>query len=168
VKHEVFDVVVVGSGVAGGAAAQRFCEAGFRVLVLEAGKAMAEPASEAESLAVPPDQQIQARCYAFGNNTHKYFVNGVSEAYHTPSDRPFSWIRIRAAGGKSLLWAGHCYRMTDLEFKAANTDGAGEAWPIPCQEISPYYDKAEHILQVRNARPGLSDVRCSCAAGSIR
>jgi choline dehydrogenase-like flavoprotein len=119
---------------------------------------MAAPASGVGSTTTPSDQQIQAKCYAFGKNTHEYFVNDARDAYCTPWDRPFSWIRVRAAGGKSLLWAGHCYRMTDLEFKAANTGGDGEAWPITYQEISPYYDKAEHILQVRNARPGLADV----------
>jgi choline dehydrogenase-like flavoprotein len=149
---ESFDVVIVGSGMAGAAAAQQFCEAGLKVLVVEAGAAMS-PASTSEAGSVPDstNQQIQARCYAFGNNTHEYFVRDTDDPYCTPSDRPFSWIRARAVGGKSLLWAGHCYRMEDLDFRAAQLDGVGAVWPLTYRELAPYYDRAETILQVRCA-----------------
>lgn len=156
-QREVFDVVIVGSGVAGGAAAQQFCDAGLRVLILEAGKAMKNRSADMGSIAGPSDQEVQARCYAFAKNTRPYFVNDASEAYSTPSDKPFSWIRVRAVGGKSLLWAGHCYRMGDLDFKAAEADGVGEAWPLTYEEIRPYYDKAECVLRVRSLHDGLSD-----------
>jgi len=157
VQREVFDVVIVGCGLAGGTAAQQFCEAGLRVLILEAGKAMKNRSIEASNIAVPSDQQVQARCYAFGQNTREYFVDDASEAYCTPSDKPFSWIRVRAVGGKSLLWAGHCYRMGDLDFKAADADGVGESWPLTYEEIRPYYDKAEQVLRVRSLHNGLPD-----------
>ncbi len=149
--REDFDVVVVGSGMAGAAAAQRFCEAGLKVLVVEAGDDTPMSASGASNLPDPADQQIQARCYAFGRNTRPYFVNDSDNPYCTPSERPFTWIRARAVGGKSLLWAGHCYRMDDLDFKAAQLDGAGAVWPLTYLEIAPFYDRAEEILQVRCA-----------------
>ena len=156
-QREIFDVVIVGSGVAGGMAAQQFCEAGLRVLILEAGKAIQNRGLKASSSAVPGDQQVQSRCYAFVENTREYFVNDVSETYSTPSDKPFSWIRVRAVGGKSLLWAGHCHRMGDLDFKAAEADGRGERWPLAYEEIKPYYDKAERVLQVHSVRDSLAD-----------
>lgn len=149
-QRETFDVIVVGSGMAGGTAAQQFCAAGLRVLVLEAGGAISKPERMGVSISHPPDQQVQRRCYAFGKDTCEYFVNDSAETYGTPSNKPFSWIRVRAVGGKSLLWAGHCYRMGDLEFKAAETDGIGISWPLTYAELKPYYDKAEHVLQVRN------------------
>ena len=144
--------------MAGGAAAQQLCEAGLRVLVLEAGASVQEAPSETPSITDSSTQQIQARCYAFRESTHEYFVNDVRDPYSTGSGSPFSWIRARAVGGKSLLWAGHCYRMGDLEFKAADEDEVGEAWPLTGQEIAPYYDRAERILQVQNAPDTLSAV----------
>jgi len=152
VQETAFDAVIVGSGVAGGAAAQQLCEAGLRVLVLEAGAPVSDVSCTTPSITALSEQQIQARCYAFGENTHGYFVNDVHDPYSTGSGAPFSWIRAQAVGGKSLLWAGHCYRMGNLEFKAAEEDGVGEAWPLTEQEIASYYDRAERILQVQDTQ----------------
>lgn len=156
----MFDVIIVGSGIAGGAAAQQFCEAGWKVLVLEAGRAASKPNTNPIALS---ESRIQAKCYAYGRNTWEYFIKDVDDPYATPPDLPFSWIRVRAIGGKSLLWAGHCYRMGDLEFKAANVDGVAEAWPLTYEEIRPYYDKAESILQVHDAVIGAAEAHLHSA-----
>ncbi len=148
---EIFDVIIVGSGVSGGTAAQQFCEAGLRVLVLEAGRPVTEQPLDASIAAAIPENPIQAKCYAYGHNTRRYFVNDADDPYSTPDDLPFAWIRVRALGGKSLLWAGHCYRMSDLEFQAANDNGSGGSWPLAYKDIRPYYDQAERILQVQDA-----------------
>jgi choline dehydrogenase-like flavoprotein len=157
-QQEAFDVIIVGSGVAGGAAAQQFCEAGFKVLVLEAGTPASSAACDTQTLqTLPIDQPVQARCYAFSANTNGYFINDSENPYGAIPGQPFSWIRARTVGGKSLLWAGHCYRMGDIDFTAALRDGVGEAWPLRYAEIEPYYDLAERLLQVGNAHPSLSN-----------
>jgi glucoside 3-dehydrogenase (cytochrome c) catalytic subunit len=155
-RREAFDVIIVGSGVAGGAAAQQFCEAGFKVLVLEAGAPAPSAACDTPTLRTAADQPVQARCYAFNASTNGYFINDSENPYGTIPGRPFSWIRARTVGGKSLLWAGHCYRMGDIDFTAALRDGVGEAWPLRYAEIEPYYDLAESLLQVGDAHPSFS------------
>jgi choline dehydrogenase-like flavoprotein len=155
-QREAFDVIIVGSGVAGGAAAQQFCEAGFKVLVLEAGAPAPSAACDTPTLRTAADQPVQARCYAFNANTNGYFINDSKNPYGTIPGRPFFWIRARTVGGKSLLWAGHCYRMGDIDFTAALRDGVGEAWPLRYAEIEPYYDLAESLLQVGDAHPSFS------------
>jgi choline dehydrogenase-like flavoprotein len=151
---QIYDAIVVGSGMAGGAAAQQLGEAGLTVLVIEAGPALADCCANRHGTSdFDPDSHfaVQRRCYAFGPNTRGCFVNDDDHPYATPEGRPFSWIRADAVGGKSLLWAGHCYRMADEDFKAAAADGFGEVWPLTYPEIAPYYDQAERILNVGRA-----------------
>src|SRR5262249_18208914 len=88
----------------------------------------------------------------FHPGTSSYLINDRESPYCTSSDAPFSWIRARVVGGRSLLWAGHCHRMGDLDFKAASQDGIGEDWPIRYEEIAPFYDEAERLLHVCDAR----------------
>src|SRR5581483_7592529 len=61
---ETFDAIVVGSGVAGGAAAQQLCQVGLRVLVLESGGTL-QSENEEPAFSNISDYQVQKRCYAF-------------------------------------------------------------------------------------------------------
>jgi len=160
-KTESFDAIIVGSGVAGGAAARELCQAGLRVLMLESGGPALYPGNQQQSFSNAANYPVQTRCYAFHANTSSYFINDVENPYRTNANAPFSWIRARAVGGRSLLWAGHCHRMGDLDFTAASQDGIGEDWPIRYREMAPFYDEAECLLQVSDARnePYSAEVR---------
>src|SRR5579864_11429 len=152
-RAEAFDAIIVGSGVAGGAAAQQLCQTGLRVLVLESGGS-APMVNQQQTFSKATDYPIQARCYAFNVGTSSYFANDAENPYCMSPNSPFSWIRARIVGGKSLLWAGQCHRMGDMDFTAALQDGIGEVWPIRYKEIAAYYDEADRLLQVNDAKNG--------------
>jgi len=73
------------------------------------------------------ERPIQSKCYACTEHNYKWFVNDLENPY--TQDKPFSWIRQRVLGGRSLSWGRQTYRMSDLDFKAASHDGYGEDWP---------------------------------------
>jgi choline dehydrogenase-like flavoprotein len=162
---EVHDAIVVGSGATGGWAAKALTESGLRVLVLEAGTDgdgegtdAARPAPR--GLHMRERQKVQSQCYACSPGKNHLFVDDIDNPYSTPAGKPFLWIRGRQVGGRSLTWAGHSYRMSDLDFKAATHDGFGEDWPITHADLAGYYDQVERFMGVsgsREAIPNLPD-----------
>jgi choline dehydrogenase-like flavoprotein len=170
-----FDAVVVGSGAAGGWAAKELTERGMRVILLDAGPLMGAPAVPSEaseqtcgvsecSDATPSRQAqpIQSTCYVYAPDTRHLFVDDVANPYTTPDGLPFVWIRGRQVGGRTLTWAGHSYRMSDYEFKAASRDGYGDDWPICYADLAPYYDLVESVSNVCGSIEGLSNLPDGC------
>ena len=70
-------------------------------------------------------------------------------------EKPFSWIRQRVVGGRTLSWGRQSYRMSDLDFKAASHDGYGDDWPISYAEMVPYYEKVERYVGISGMAEGL-------------
>lgn len=163
---EVFDAIVVGAGATGGWAAKALTEAGFKVLLLEAGPLISEEKLEKRFL--PPtdfplrgrtiadaDAQIRPQSRGVLNERNaSLFVNETELPYTTPANRPFRWIRGRQVGGKSLTWSRGVYRMTDHEFHAANDDGHEIPWPISYADLKPYYDRVESYVGVCGRNEG--------------
>lgn len=149
VRH---DAIVVGSGAAGGWAAMELCERGLSVLLLEAGPLFANSRQPdfGDALVRKP---IQARCYAFNEHTHQFFVDDLDHPYET--DAPFDWIRGRQLGGRMQTWSAVCLRMSDHDFKAATLDGVGDDWPIAYADIAPYYDRVESFIGIAGTREGI-------------
>ena len=149
---ETFDAVVVGSGATGGWAAKTLTEGGLNVCLLEAGPTTtpAEFSEHAEPYQYPyrfhqpvlsPNQPVQRTIYACREMNKDWFVNDIENPYTTPDEKPFTWIRQRRLGGRSLSWGRQSYRLSDLDFKAASHDGHGVDWPISYKDIEPVYEE---------------------------
>ena len=87
--------------------------------------------------------------------TSHLFINDQEHPYTTPKERPFTWIRGRHVGGKSIMWARQSYRLSDYDFKAASRDGFGMDWPISHDELAPYYDEVEMFVGISGMEESL-------------
>jgi choline dehydrogenase-like flavoprotein len=166
-----FDVLVVGSGASGGWVVKRLAEAGVKVALLEAGRPQSDanfrehvPGFALKYRDVAPDfirktRPIQKDCYACNESNVDWFVNDLEEPYVTEKDKPFSWQgRLRMTGGRTNVWGRQCYRLSDLDFKAASHDGYGEDWPLGYADLAPYYDLVDEYVGISGLAEGVDEL----------
>ena len=165
---QTYDAVVVGSGATGGWAAKQLAEAGLKVALLEAGRAVTPqeftehmPAYKLKYRDHSPEiartRPVQKQCYACMEYNYEWFVNDLENPYSTPQGKPFTWQRLRVLGGRSLVWGRQSYRFSDNDFKAASRDGYGDDWPISYADLAPYYDIVEKYVGITGAAEAQRD-----------
>jgi choline dehydrogenase-like flavoprotein len=155
---EIFDAIVVGSGISGGWAAKELTEKGLKTLMVERGRPVEHRKDyvgegvkpwqmpfrgQIEKSVVDEQHYVQKKCYAFNDATKHFFGNDKDYPYSTPKDKPFDWIRGNQLGGKSLLWHRQSYRWSEHDFAANAADGQGVDWPIRYKDIEKWYDHVE-------------------------
>lgn len=155
---EIFDAIVVGSGISGGWAAKELTEKGLKTLMVERGRPVEHRKDyvgegvkpwqmpfrgQIEKSIVDEQHHVQKKCYAFNDATKHFFGNDKDYPYSTPKDKPFDWIRGNQLGGKSLLWHRQSYRWSEHDFNANARDGHGVDWPIRYKDIEKWYDHVE-------------------------
>lgn len=157
----VYDVIVVGSGAAGGIAAYVLATQGLNVLCLEAGR-MIDPAKDFYTHKFPYEWPLrgQGKPGEYGKlpqgmewkikkwTDHLYTIPD-EDPYAVAPGAKFTWTRLRAVGGRTNLWGRGCDRFGPLDFKPKSLqDGWGEDWPISYDDVAPYYDRVERLIGV--------------------
>jgi choline dehydrogenase-like flavoprotein len=175
-RAERYDVVIVGSGAAGGMAAYVLARAGAKVLMLEAGRRY-EPASETPMFQTFADAPLRGtttpeKPNGFYDATiggwvvkgEPYVVKKAGEwaegamQTRTKTDQNFMWWRARMLGGRTNHWGRMALRMGPLDFKPRSTDGLGFDWPISYEDVAPYYDKTDQVVGIFGTKDGIENV----------
>lgn len=168
-SRKSYDVVIVGSGIAGGLVALRLGKAGKKVLVLEAGDAVPTNINAEmdrfyrASAKVPespytPDLLKDPATVPAGRPTVLSLSNSedwrdASKSYLIQTGTvPFSSTYERTAGGTSVHWLGTCLRLLPNDFNIEFPNGA--KWPkaINYQTMETWYHQAEDEIGVSGSK----------------
>jgi choline dehydrogenase-like flavoprotein len=168
--EHLYDVVIIGTGVAGALAAYELKKAGLDVLILEAGDLL--PRDKANTLL--EQRRTMREKYAKSSTkapTSPYVgyvapqpnytdavLNGsdyYDQEYNTKDNgKLFGSYYQRTVGGSMMHWQGIALRMVPSDFSLTTSFGLkgsnGEHldWPIRYEDLEPYYHRAEWEMGV--------------------
>lgn len=128
---ETYDVIIIGSGAGGSAAAYSLVNAGKRVLLLEKGNYLPRDGSTLDVARVFKQGQFRSR-QPWVDRHHRSLV---PEEYYN-------------VGGKTKWYGAALLRFSPHEF-APDPDFRCRGWPIGYAELEPWYAQAEALLDVK-------------------
>lgn len=131
-EDQKFDAIVVGSGMGGSIIASRLVEAGFTVCLLERGDFIRQEKANWDITEV----SLKGRY-------------GADETWYDKQGRPFRPRAFYNVGGASKFYGGSAFRLRRSDFEKQNES---PAWPFSYEELAPWYDQAEALLNVHGAR----------------
>lgn len=163
----VFDAIVVGSGISGGWAAKELTEKGLKTIMLERGRDVKHvtdyknaskgpwefPHRGGRTQQMIEDYPVLKRDYPL-NETNLDFWASDKDCPYTETKR-FDWYRGYQVGGRSLMWGRQSYRHSKMDFEANAKEGVAVDWPIRYNEIAPWYDYAERFAGISGNKDGL-------------
>jgi choline dehydrogenase-like flavoprotein len=163
----VYDAIVIGSGISGGWAAKELCEKGMKTIMLERGRDIVHvkdyvnankeawnyPHRGRRTQEMINEYPVLKRDYPLNETNLDYWVNDKESPY--TEIKRFDWFRGYHVGGRSLMWGRQSYRWSDHDFDANARDGHGVDWPVRYKEVAPWYDYAEKFAGISGNRDGL-------------
>jgi choline dehydrogenase-like flavoprotein len=131
-----FDIVIIGSGLGGSAAARTLADRGLSILVLERGDFIKQENENWE-----PEAVVVQRRY------------NADETWYDAEGRPFNPRAFYNVGGATKFFGGATLRLRESDFEARPLrEGSTVAWPFGYAELAPWYERAEALLGVHGAQ----------------
>ncbi len=131
-RHDHYDIIIIGTGAGGGTMAHALSPSAARILVLERGDFVPQEDENWDPEAVW--KQLRYRS---------------TERWLDDEGREFPPYTHYCVGGNTKFWGSVMYRLRREDFAAvAHLDGVSPAWPIDYDALAPYYDRAERLYHV--------------------
>ncbi len=127
-----FDIVIVGSGLGGSAAARVLEKTGRSILILERGDFVKQEKQNWDVNEVAVKRRYDA-----------------TEKWLDAEGREFSPRVYYNVGGSTKFYGGTALRFREADFEARPVgEGTTVAWPFGYRELEPWYQQAERLLEV--------------------
>ena len=140
-KNKCYDILIIGAGAAGAAAAWNLSGNGFKILCVDQGPKI-NP--KKYSFYQPDWENIKLKNFNVNPNVR----NLKSDYPINDKNSPISIANFNAVGGSTILYSGHFPRFHKSDFLTKTLDGVGEDWPFKYEDLEPFYDTNDKIMGV--------------------
>jgi choline dehydrogenase-like flavoprotein len=138
---DVVDVLIVGAGASGAAAAWSLAETRMRIVCLEQGD---WPRSSRFPSTGRDGEARQLREFSFSPNTRQapadYPIN--------EDNSPIKIANFNGVGGGTVLYTAHFPRLHPSDFRVRSLDGVADDWPIDYATLEPFYAQNDRMMGV--------------------
>ena len=132
-QEERVDVVIVGAGASGAAAAWSLADTRMHIVCLEQGEWM-KPSEY-------PSTTRDWEARHFGEFSISPNRRGRETDYPiNDQNSPIAIANFNGVGGGTILYAAHFPRFHPSDFRVKSLDGIADDWPIDYETLSPFYD----------------------------
>ncbi|MFM2363246.1 MAG: hypothetical protein RLZZ316_2148 [Bacteroidota bacterium] len=168
--ENVFDAIVIGSGISGGWAAKELTEKGLKTLMLERGRniehikdyvdankeAWDYPHRGQRTQEMIQNYPVLKRDYPLNERNLSMWASDKDSPY--TEVKRFDWFRGYHVGGRSLLWGRQSYRWSDMYFEENAKEGIGVDWPVRYKELEQWYSYVEKFAGISGSKEGLPEL----------
>ena len=127
------DVIIIGSGVGGGAVAHQLAGTGARILILERGDFLPNEPQNSD-----PDAVFARARYR------------TTDEWQHADGRRFRPGQYYHVGGHTKFYGTAMFRFRDSDFREQSfAGGVSTGWPVTYDQLRPHYDMAERLFGVR-------------------
>jgi choline dehydrogenase-like flavoprotein len=140
--ENVYDAIVIGSGISGGWAAKELAEKGLKVIMLERGMDIKHitdykstnkdpwefPHRGNRTQQMIKDYPVLKRDYPLNETNLDWWASDIDSPY--TEVKRFDWFRGYHVGGRSLMWGRQSWRWSDWDFEANAKEGVAIDWPV--------------------------------------
>ena len=139
----IYDVCVIGSGAAGGVVTKELCQAGAKVILLEAGSEV--PPSRFRSHCWPYDLQFRG---LRDEKQEFFYPPDLKGSIQLDAPEHVFVDRIRVLGGRTVHWNAVVLRYAPCDFRERSLNGVEDDWPLSYEDLEPYYERIETEIGV--------------------
>ena len=168
--ENVYDAIVIGSGISGGWAAKELTEKGLKTIMLERGRniehkkdyveankeAWDHPHRGGRTQEMIKNYPVLKRDYPLNERNLDMWVSDKDCPY--TEVKRFDWFRGYHVGGRSLLWGRQSYRISDMYFEENAKEGIAVDWPIRYNELAEWYSYVEKFAGISGSKEGLPEL----------
>ena len=163
----IYDAIVIGSGISGGWAAKELTEKGLKTIMLERGRNIEHikdyvsatknpwefPHRGGRTQEMIGNYPVLKRDYALNEKNLDFWANEKDSPYSEV--KRFDWYRGYQVGGRSLMWGRQSYRLSEMDFEANAKEGIAVDWPIRYKDLEKWYGHVERFAGISGSRNGL-------------